>query len=235
MQPPVIVLVEPQMGENIGASARVMANFGFSELRIVNPRDGWPNPAAIAMAANATNIVEAAKIYPTLPEAIADCRLVAATTARMRVMSKTVDSVREWVEKAPHVKTAILFGKERSGLSNEELAQAHSLLTIPVDPTYPSLNLAQSVGLVAYEWFQKYPSPGAIPMPERLPAAQVSLSHLFTQMEEALDRVNYWQVPHKKDRMWQNLRSTFLQANLTEQEVQSLRGMIKALQWKPRD
>jgi tRNA/rRNA methyltransferase len=222
---PIIILVAPQMGENIGAAARAMGNFGLSELRIVSPRDGWPNKAATAMAAHALPIVEQAKIYDSLVDAVADCSYVYATTARMREFNKPVISAREYP--AFTGKTAILFGRENNGLSNEEIALAQGILTIPTHPDCPSINIAQAVLLVAYEWYQQANTqelPVLTP-----PASQQELNGFFEQLETSLDSVFFWKEANKKEKMWQNLRSIFQRAMPSLQEVQTLRGMLRSL------
>lgn len=218
------------MGENIGAVARAMGNFGLSNLRIVKPRDDWPNPAAASVAAHALPIVERAQIFDTLAEAIADCHHVWATAAFLRDMSQPVWFPREilWPVEG---KTAIIFGRENNGLSNEEIAQAQALITIPVHPDCPSLNIAQAVAVVAYEWFQHQPeqflqSSDAIKI---RPAPQELVEGFFGQLESALDTSFFWKEANKKKKMWQNLRSIFLRSALSEQEVQTLRGMLRSL------
>ncbi len=223
--PPVIVLVAPQMGENIGAAARAMGNFGLSDLRIVTPRDGWPNPTAKSVAAHALPIIESARIFDTLAEAIADCHHVYATTARLRELNKPTVTARQYPTLAG--KTAILFGRENNGLSNEEIALAHSILTIPTHPACPSINIAQAVLLAAYEWYQQQQDYAA-PVLE-LPAEHQELSGFFDQLEASLDDVNFWKVSEKKEKMWQNLRAIFLRSAPSYQEIQSLRGMIRSL------
>lgn len=223
--PPIIVLVAPQMGENIGAAARAMGNFGLNDLRLVAPRDGWPNRTAQSVAAHALPIIESARVFENLENAIADCHYVYATSVRMRELNKPVITSRRLPVFTG--KTAVIFGRENNGLSNEELALAHAILTIPVHPACPSINLAQSVLLVAYEWFQQQESPV---LPEMaLPAPMEELNGFFQQLESELDAVNFWKVSHKKEKMWQNLRVIFQRATPSSQEVQTLRGIIRAL------
>lgn len=230
MSAPIIVLVAPQLGENIGAAARAMGNFGLSELRIVTPRDSWPNPAAQAMAAHAAGIVDNATIFDSLEEAIGDCRRVYATSARLRDMNKPVVTARAFGEEYdPEMKTAILFGRENSGLNNDEVTQAHALLHIPVDESCPSINLAQAVILVAYEWFQAQQEHPLVTNENDAPAPMHELEGFFTQLESALDTVNFWKVMDKKPRMTRNIRNLFLRAEPTDQEVQTLRGIVSAL------
>ena len=226
---PIIVLVNPQMGENIGAAARAMSNFDVTELRIVQPRDGWPNPAAESLAAHGLSVVKAAKVFDTLQEAVADCELVMATSARIRIMNKPLVTLRQWVESPQVGRTAILFGRERWGLENEEVALANKLITIPVSAVNPSLNLAQSVGVVCYEWYQHQEENRLVAQEEVL-ATREEYFGLFEHLETALDKAGYWQTDKKKPRMWQNLRNSLLKAQLQSQEVKTLRGMVKALQ-----
>lgn len=230
MNSPIIILSHPQMGENIGAAARVMKNFGLHELRLVKPRDGWPNPAAISMAAGGADIIAAATLYDSTREAVADCHHVLATTARSRAMTQPVMTAKEvfGVPRAEGAKTAILFGCEKSGLDNEEVALAHAVISIPVSADYGSLNLATAVGLVAYEYFQAmgigHPVSGKTET-----ATQAELHGFFDQLEAALDARNFWKEPKKKPVMWRNLRGVFMRAAPTSQEVRTLRGMLKCL------
>lgn len=225
MQPPIIVLVAPQMGENIGAAARAMGNFGLSDLRLVAPRDGWPSLVAQSVASHALPIIEAAKVYETVAEAIADCHQVYAVTARLRELNKPVITARKF--SAFSGKVAFMFGRENNGLSNEEVAQAHGILTIPTHPDCSSINLAQSVLLVAYEWYQQRQHFTLPPLTEPAPAGE--LQGMFAQLEADLDDVNFWREPHKKEKMWQNLRAIFQRAAPSNNEIQTLRGMIRAL------
>jgi tRNA/rRNA methyltransferase len=227
--PPIVVLVAPQMGENIGAAARAMGNFGLQELRIVSPRDGWPNPAALSVAAHALPIIENAGIYTTLAEALTDCHFVYATCAFLRDMRKPVTTPQQ-INWPAGGKTALLFGRENHGLSNEEIAHAQQVVTIPVHPQCPSLNVAQAVAILAYEWFKTAPQQMLQQMPPSgIPATQTEVQGFFTQLESALDAENFWKEPNKKTRMWQNLRSLFHRAQPSTQEIQTLRGMLRAL------
>ncbi len=242
MSPPCIILLRPQMGENIGAVARAMANFGLGELRLVAPRDGWPNPKAADTAGKAIDILDNAQLFDTAAEAVADCQFVLATTARARAVHMPVMEVRGAMQETRQrvmqgQRTAILFGPERTGLENEDVALADAVLTIPVAPEYPSLNLGQAVVVVAHEWFSsaapealfsRNPSQApATEMPE--PATREALHGLFAQLEAGLDAANFWRVPEKKDGMWRNIRATLMRAGLTTQEVATWRGMLRAL------
>ena len=225
-----VILVAPQMGENIGAVARAMGNFGLSDLRIVTPRDGWPNPAAQAMAAHAAGIIDTARIYDSLAEAVEDCTLVLAATARQRDMRKPHYTPKTWCEHSlpAHSHVGLVFGRENNGLSNEEITLANAIISVPVHPDCPSINLAQSAAILLYEWFQRDLSPTTSP-PSHLPAPQSELITFFQQLEAQLDRVNFWRVAQKKEKMWQNLRHFFTRAQPSSQEVQTLHGIISAL------
>ena len=222
-----IILVAPQMGENIGAVARAMGNFGLSDLRIVNPRDGWPNKSAQAMAAHALPIIESAKIYGATKEAIADCQYIAAATARQRDMQKQHLTPKELISQKPHGKTAILFGQENNGLSNEDITLANAIISIPVSADCPSINLAQSSAILCYEWFQAQGT--SLNYESEPPAPQSELQGFYDNLENRLDDTGFWQVGDKKPKMWRNLRNIFTRAQPTSQEVRSLQGMIKSL------
>ena len=233
-----IILVRPQMGENIGAAARAMANFGLADLRLVAPRDGWPNPKASDMAGRALNIIDDAKLFATAAEAVADCQYVLAATARGRAANLPGFTTREAVgalraRSAAGQKVAVMFGPERTGLENEEVALADGILSIPVAGEYPSLNLGQAVVVVASEWFAVSGEPKEIPPPSRgeeySAAPRGELLGLFGQLEAALDAVNFWRVPEKKELMWRNVRTGLTRAQLTSQEIATWRGIIRAL------
>jgi tRNA/rRNA methyltransferase len=234
------------MGENIGAAARAMANFGLTDLRLVAPRDGWPNPKASDTAGKALNIIDDASTHESVADALADCSFVLATTARERAMSLPVMDVRaamaELHKHAAHgEKCAVMFGPERTGLENEDMALADAVVTIPVAPEYASLNIGQAVVVCAYEWFshvyagtdnpvfaRSVVQPNALQaMAEVAPREQ--LLGLLGQLEAALDEANFWRVPEKKDIMWRNIRTTLVRAGLSEQEVATWRGVVKAL------
>ena len=233
---PIIVLVEPQLGENIGASARVMANFGLARLRLVNPRDGWPNIHAHRAASGADRILEAAALFDTLEAAIADCTVVLATTARAHDQAKPViapDAAAALL--APHVaageRVAVLFGRERYGLENHEVALADRIVTFPVNPAFASLNLAQAVAVVAYEWF-KLASGGALPfaMPQKSePAGKQQLQAFFANLERQLDQIEYFRPLDKRATMLVNLRNIFARMRPTQQDIQTLHGIVMAL------
>lgn len=233
---PSMILVRPQMGENIGAAARAMANFGLRELRLVAPRDGWPNPKAGDTAGKALNIIDDASVHESVNAALADCQFVLATTARDRAMNLPVMDVREAMlelhaRAARGEKCAVLFGPERTGLENEDMALADAVVTIPVAPEYASLNVGQAVVVCAYEWFMALNAGGLQPIENdsELVASRAHLEGLLGQLEAALDAVNFWRVPEKKEIMWRNIRATLVRAGLTEQEIATWRGMVKAL------
>ncbi|MGV1788801.1 RNA methyltransferase [Rhizobium sp. A37_96] len=234
---PAIILVEPQMGENIGMVARAMANFGLVELRLVNPRDGWPNERAQATASKADHIIEATKVYDTLEQAIADLNFVYATTARERDGYKPVrspvvaaETLRDRFKAGEG--TGILFGRERWGLTNEEVALADEIVTFPVNPAFASLNIAQAVLLMSYEWMKSgMEDVGAVPFQaiEQRPSTKDQLFGLFDQLEEALDARNYFHPAGKKPKMVDNLRAVLSRRAFTEQEISVLRGVISSL------
>ncbi len=232
---PVIVLVEPQLGENIGAAARAMANFGLSRLRIVKPRQGWPSDKARMMATGAVRILDGAELYDTLAEAIADCSFVLASTARAHDQAKPVIGAAEAAgEMAPRIAAgetvAVVFGRERNGLENDEVALADRIVTLPVNPAFASLNLAQAVVIVAYEWFKL--AGGALPfaMPEKSPAApKQQLLALFAALEGELEKVEFFRPPDKRETMQINLRNIFTRMQLTQQDLRTLHGVIMAI------
>jgi tRNA/rRNA methyltransferase len=234
---PSIILSEPQLGENIGACARAMANFGLSDLRLVSPRDGWPNEKAAAMAAGAAHLVAAARVFDSVAGAIGKLQLVYAATARDRTMAKPVLTPQEAARQlreasARGVASGLLFGNERAGLSNDEVALADCIVTIPTDDAgFSSLNLGQAVLLLGYEWFKA----GDLTPPERidqggqLPASREELILLFEHLEEELEKGGFLFPPGNRPGMIRNLRSILHRAQLTDQEVRTLRGVIVAL------
>jgi tRNA/rRNA methyltransferase len=233
---PVVILVEPQLGENIGAAARAMANFGLSRLRLVRPRQAWPNDKARMMAAGADRILDGAVLYDTLAAAIADCSFVVATTARPHDQAKPVMGPAEAAaQMAPHVAAgeavAILFGRERNGLENDEVALADRIVTLPVNPAFASLNLAQAIVIVAYEWF-KLASGEALPfaMPQKsAPAPKEQLLAFFASVERELEKVEFFRPPDKRETMQINLRNIFTRMAPTRQDIQTLHGVITAI------
>jgi tRNA/rRNA methyltransferase len=213
-----------------------MANFGLAELRLVNPRDAWPNPRAIAAASGADRVLDGAKLYDTLEAAVADCTLVLATTARAHDQAKPVVSAEEAARQiAPRVmageKVALLFGRERWGLENDEVGLADCIVTLPVNPAFASLNLAQAVLILAYEWF-KHTSGGALPfaMPEKsAPATKEQLHAFFDNLESELETVEFFRPPEKRATMTINLRNIFLRMQPTRQDIQTLHGVIMSI------
>jgi tRNA/rRNA methyltransferase len=233
---PCVILVEPQLGDNVGATARAMANFGLSELRLVKPRDGWPNPRAWVAASGADRILDAAKLFATVEEAIADCSYVLATTARAHDQAKPVVSPEQAArEIAPRIAAGemvgVLFGRERYGLENEEVGLADRIVTLPVNPAFASLNLAQAVLVIAYEWF-KLASDGGLPfrMPQKSePASKEQLLAFFANLERELERVEFFRPPEKRATMQINLRNIFNRMQATRQDIQTLQGVIMAI------
>lgn len=231
---PAIILVEPQLGENIGMVARAMANFGLAELRLVNPRDGWPSEKARAAASKADHVIDATRVFDTLEEAIADLNFVYATTARERYGFKPV---RSPVDAATTLRakfalgegTGILFGRERWGLTNEEVALADEIVTFPVNPAFASLNIAQAVLLMSYEWMKSgmEDTGKTLFQPlEQKQATKEQLHGLYEQVEEALDARGYFRPEGKKPKMIDNLRAVFARRALTSQEISVFRGVF---------
>jgi tRNA/rRNA methyltransferase len=233
---PIVVLVEPQLGENIGAAARVMANFGLARLRLVNPRDGWPNIHAHRSASGADRILDDVALFDTVKAALADCTLVLATTARAHDQAKPVlgpDEAAAFL--APRVaageNVAVLFGRERYGLENDEVALADRIVTFPVNPAFASLNLAQAVALVAYEWF-KLACGGKLPFAMPLksqPAPKQQIEAFFGNLERQLDAIEYFRPLDKRATMLVNLRNIFARMQPTQQDIQTLHGIVAAL------
>ncbi len=232
---PVVILVEPQLGENIGAAARAMANFGLSRLRIVKPRQIWPNDKARMMAAGADRILDEAELFDTLEAAIADCSLVLATTARAHDQAKPVIGPQQAAaEVAPRIAAgetvAIVFGRERNGLENDEVALADRIVTLPVNPAFASLNLAQAVVIVAYEWFKLAGSGLRFTMPQKSGSApKQQLLAFFASLERELEKVEFFRPPDKRETMQINLRNIFTRMQPTQQDIQTLHGVIMAI------
>ncbi len=244
---PVLVLVRPQLADNIGMVARAMANFGLSELRLVAPRDGWPNEKARIAASGANFIVDAAQAYPTLKEALAGLNWVGATTARQRDLAKPVLTPEQAVAEMQRrlgagERCGILFGPERNGLETEEVANADAAVMAPVNPNFASLNLAQAALLMSYEWMKRANSGTLgrvttyeVPLQPGLrtrgspPATREELIGYFEHLEGELDRSGFFTAPEKRPSVVQNLRSMFVRMGATEQEIRTLRGIVKAL------
>ena len=240
--PPVIILVETQMGENIGGAARAMANFGLRELRLVKPRDGWPNEKARAAASRGDTIIDEVRLFDTLADAVADLELVYATTARTHDIAKEVESpavaaVELGAVAARGARCGVVFGREKWGLTSDEVGLADRIITVPVDPIFASLNVAQAVILVAYEWRRVVLGDAAwtpFGEKERSPqAAKRDVFAFFEHLESALDKVEFFRPAHKRDHMVRNLRQIFQKARLSDQEVRTLRGLVAALEGRP--
>jgi tRNA/rRNA methyltransferase len=241
---PAIVLVEPQMGENIGAAARAMANFGLTDLRLVRPRDGWPSKKARAAASGATGIVDEVRVFDSAEDAVADLNFVFATTARTRDLPKPVMGPREAVAElraraAKGEAAGILFGRERWGLTNEEIALADAIVTFPVNPKFASLNIAQAVLLVSYEWLAagldgKLPTRDGVPELDMTPAPKAHLLGLMKHLETALEPTGYFRTEDMKPTMVQNLRAILQRAGFTRDEIDVLHGVIGAFERRPK-
>jgi tRNA/rRNA methyltransferase len=233
---PVVVLVEPQLGENIGTAARAMANFGLTRLRLVRPRDAWPNVHARRAASGADTVLDDAALFDTLAAALADCSFVLATTARAHDQAKPVIGPAEAAaQMAPRLAggetVAVVFGRERWGLENDEVGLADRIVTFPINPAFASVNLAQAVLIVAYEWF-KHAGDGALPfaMPQRSAAAgKEQLFAFFATLERELEKVEFFRPPEKRDTMTINLRNIFARMEPSQQDVQTLHGVVMAL------
>src|ERR1700754_3808567 len=233
---PIVILVEPQLGENIGMAARAMGNFALTRLRIVNPRDGWPNVHARRAASGADHILDDVELFDTVEQAVADCSLLFATTARAHDQAKPVvapeAAAREIATQvAGGGQVGILFGRERYGLQNEEVALADRIITFPVNPGFASLNLAQAVLLIGYEWF-KLATEGALPfaMPERSePASQHQMQAFFDNLVRELDRVEFLRPVEKRETMLVNLRNIFARMEPTKQDMHTLHGVVMAI------
>ncbi|MCB1530498.1 MAG: RNA methyltransferase [Rhodospirillales bacterium] len=234
MPAPAILLIEPQMGENIGAAARAMLNCGLTDLRLVRPRDGWPNERADAMSSGALDQMPDVQVFDTTQEALADVQYSYATTARRRDMAKpvlTARSAAEDIHARTNQKTAFLFGPERAGLGNEDVALANAIITIPVNPSFPSLNLGQGVLLCAYEWFQAQDQTPAL-LQENDPAPHAELDNLFDRLEDELDAHHFFKSADIKPTVLRNLKNTFGRAEMSHQEVQTFHGILSALTGK---
>lgn len=233
---PAVILVNPQLGENIGASCRCMLNFGLTELRLVAPRDGWPNPAAEAMAAGAVEVLDTAKVYDTTSEAVADLKFVLAATARRRELEIPVIGTGDvgaalQTHSAQETPTGIVFGPEKAGLKNADVALCDAILTYPINPAFQSLNLAQAVNIFCYIWksAETTAPPEFFQKDISRAAAREDLTRMFDHLEDALEEAGFFHPPEKRALMVQNIRAPFTRARMTEQEVRTFRGIIKAL------
>jgi tRNA/rRNA methyltransferase len=234
---PVVILCEPQLGENIGMVARAMANFGMSELRIVNPREEWPNEKATRASAKAVHVIEGAKVFDNVADAVADLNYVLATTARERdgfkpVLGPVAAAKNMRARDNEAQRCGILFGRERWGLNNEEISLADELVTFPVNPAFASLNIAQAVLLMSYEWMKSGladENQTAFASKEMVPAPRERTVGLFEQLEEALQSRGYFRPPEKTEVMTYNLRALLMRAQFTETEIRLLRGVVTSL------
>jgi tRNA/rRNA methyltransferase len=233
---PVIVLVRPQLGENIGKAARAMLNFGLVDLRLVAPRDGWPNPGAGPAASGADLVLERAEVFETVADAVADCTHVYATTVRKRGVSKPVVTPEEAAREIhrDEGRSAILFGPERSGLETDDVAVARTIVTVPINPEFGSLNLAQAVILVAYEWSKGVRL--AQPTQEELapPAPQDELDGMIGQLDAMLEESGYYFPPDRVPSTKRTLRTLLTKPAWSSQELRTLRGVLSALEGKKR-
>lgn len=239
---PAVILVEPQLGENIGMCARAMLNCGLNDLRIVNPRDGWPSGSAIQTSSGAVSVIESARVYESTADAVADLHFTLATTARERDMVKRVytpataaDDLHE--RRRQGQKAGILFGPERAGLSNEDVALAQGILYVPLNPGFSSLNLAQAVLLTGYAWYERlqeaqpetYTRRGDSP-----PATQEQFNRTMNHLMEELAEKSFFLNPEKRPNTERNIRNIFARLDMTEQETRTLHGIIKALAGKKK-
>jgi tRNA/rRNA methyltransferase len=238
---PVFILVRPQLGENVGAAARGMLNFGLTSMRVVAPRDGWPNPKAVAMASGASRVLEWAGHFPDVGPAIADCNYVMATTARGRELVKPVLSPERAmavarVMSAQGKRVGILFGPERTGLENADILPAHAVVTVPVNPDFPSLNLAQCVLLMGYEWVRQRVEvpPEVLDLAGRDLATRADLERLAAHWEERLEAAGFFFPPDKVAHMKGSLRNMWGRLPLTRAEVQTFHGILKQIALKLR-
>lgn len=230
--PPVFVLVRPQLGENIGKAARAMLNFGLTKMRLVAPRDGWPNPAAGPAASGADRVLADARVFDSVADAVADCGHVYATTVRKRGVTKPVVTP-EAAARAIHAgpgRSAILFGPERSGLETDDVALARTILTVPINPEFGSLNLAQAVILVAYEWSKgmALASPPATDLDP--PAPQEDVEGLIGHLDDLLAETGYYHPPDRAPATRRTLRGVLTKPGWSAQEIRTLRGVLSALE-----
>lgn len=242
MTQPAFVLVRPQMGENIGAAARAMWNFGLDRMRVVAPRDGWPNPKAVAMASGAGRLLDEAQLFGTTAEALGDAAFVFATTARQRDLTKPVFTPEEAMAEArgriaAGQRVAVLFGPERAGLENEDIARANAIVSVPVNPDFPSLNLAQCVLLTAYEWRRTAgeTEARAIQWAGTEPATAIEVEKLAEHYETRLAEAGFFFPADKTEAMKMTLRNLWSRMPLTRADVQVLHGILRQMvRWKDR-
>ena len=228
-----VILVRPQLGQNIGSVARAMKNFGANKLRIVSPRDGWPNEKANELAVSAVDILNNAKLYPSLEEATADLNFLYGLTARDRFLNKDVISPKQFTEEksfTENYQIGLVFGPENNGLNNQDISLIDKIVTIPTAPDFASLNIAQSVIIVLYELFNANIASLNLCKPEYEPATGKEISDLLHHLEDELSQKNFFRVPEKKEGMINNIRSIFKRIhNISSQDVRTLRGIIKSL------
>ncbi|MBD9525257.1 RNA methyltransferase [Paracoccus sp. PAR01] len=236
---PAIILVRPQMGENIGAAARAMLNFGLTDMRLVAPRDGWPNPKAVAMASGAAGrVLDQARVFPTLAEAMADIDYAYATTARGRELTKPVLTPATAMSDArtrqsEGGRVAVIFGPERAGLENDDVARANAIITVPVNPDFPSLNLAQAVLLTGYEWSREslpaQPAPQGRRPDGEVPATRIEIEKLADHWEERLGEAGFFFPAEKAPAMKLTLRNLWSRMPLTRADTRIFHGMLRQL------
>ena len=242
MTQPAFVLVRPQMGENIGAAARAMWNFGLDRMRVVAPRDGWPNPKAVAMASGAGRLLDEAQLFPNTPEALSDTTFVYATTARSRDLTKEVFTpAAAMTDAAQRIaaggQVAVLFGPERAGLENDDIARANAIVSVPVNPDFPSLNLAQCVLLTAYEWRRtRHDAPAReMEFAGTEPAQQIEVEKLAEHYEDRLAEAGFFFPETKAEGMKTTLRNLWSRMPMTRADVQILHGIMRQMvRWKER-
>ena len=236
IQTPVVILCRPQLGENIGTAARAMLNCGVVNLRLVAPRDGWPNPKALNASSGADSIIAGTKIFDTTLDAVSDCEVVFAATARTREVMKRVITPRQAakeirVANRKNRRVALLFGPERTGLNNNEIEFADSIIEVPLNPSFSSLNLAQAVLIMCYEWYisvDETPS-SRFPGGEGSPADKKQLYSFFQYLDNSLEDSGFYPTPEMRPSMVRNIRALFTRVGLTQQDLQTLYGMIKKL------
>lgn len=233
---PSFILVRPQMGENIGGAARAMWNFGLDRMRIIEPRDGWPNQRAVAMASGAGRLLDEALIYENTPDALADCNFIFATTARHRDLTKPIMTPERAMEHtraliAQGQKVGIMFGPERAGLENEDIARANAIISVPVNPDFPSLNLAQCALLISYEWRRQNQDvpPEVVALAKTEFAEDIEIQKLGDHYEQRLDEAGFFYPEPKAISMKLNLRNMWARMPMTRADVQMMHGMLRQL------
>ncbi len=233
MNKPAIILVNPQLGENIGSVARIMHNFAFSDLRIVNPRDGWPNKQAEILAAGGEQLINNAKIFANLEDALADLEIIYACSARSRKMHKPVANLKEHITEVEQYadlsKIGLMFGSERCGLLNEEIIYAKAIITIAANEVYPVLNLSHSVGLVCYEYFNMAPVNAKENKYQKKALRQEDLTYYLDDLQAKLDKTGFFIDEPRKLKLFQAIANIYTRNNLSGQEVKTLTGISKAL------